>query len=257
MLRLSGLRCPPAPAGPPAQLRHDGHAHHDGATSIPGPACSRNSSMWICSRCWSWCATPSGATTPSASPAPRSSTRTRAIPAMPIARTISPRRCSPSASQPQRGWPCINLFYNTGIGAANAIFLDDPWSRPGDYVLFRATTDLVCASTACPDDIDATNAWNPTDIHVRVYPARNEFSRAIAYRMTPDSEAKLTRETPFHPQDLRADAQFHRISRLLAARPSSTTTARSTSTTPAAKGWSRPTSRPCASSRCWGPMPRR
>lgn len=100
----------------------------------------------------------------------------------------------------QRGWPCINLFYNTGIGAANAIFLDDPWSRPGDYVLFRAMTDLVCASTACPDDIDATNAWNPTDIHVRVYPANHEFSRAIAYRMTPDSDAKLTRETPFHPK---------------------------------------------------------
>ena len=108
------------------------------------------------------------------------------------------RALQPFGVQPQRGWPCINLFYNTGIGAANAIFLDDPWSRPGDYVLFRATTDLVCASTACPDDIDATNAWNPTDIHVRVYPARNEFSRAIAYRMTPDSEAKLTRETPFH-----------------------------------------------------------
>ena len=106
----------------------------------------------------------------------------------------------PFGVAPQRGWPCINLFYNTGIGAANAIFLDDPWSRPGDYVLFRATTDLVCASTACPDDIDATNAWNPTDIHVRVYPARHEFSRAIAYRMTPDSEAKLTRETPFHPR---------------------------------------------------------
>ena len=127
------------------------------------------------------------------------------------------RALQPFGVQPQRGWPCINLFYNTGIGAANAIFLDDPWSRPGDYVLFRATTDLVCASTACPDDIDATNAWNPTDIHVRVYPARNEFSRAIAYRMTPDSEAKLTRETPFHAADLRADAQFHRISRLLAA----------------------------------------
>ncbi len=106
----------------------------------------------------------------------------------------------PFGVEPRRGWPCLNLFYNTGIGAQNAIFLDDPWSRPGDYVLFRATSDIVCASTACPDDIDATNAWNPTDIHVRVYPARHEFSRAIAYRMTPDSEAKLTRETPFHPR---------------------------------------------------------
>jgi aminomethyltransferase len=106
----------------------------------------------------------------------------------------------PFGVTPRKGWPCLNIFYNTGIGAQNAIFLDDPWSRPGDYVLFRATTDLVCASTACPDDIDATNAWNPTDIHVRVYPARNSFSRAIAHRMTPDSEAKLTRETPFHPR---------------------------------------------------------
>jgi glycine cleavage system T protein (aminomethyltransferase) len=106
----------------------------------------------------------------------------------------------PFGIEPRRGWPCLNLFYNTGIGAQNAIFLDDPWSRPGDYVLFRAVTDIVCASTACPDDIDATNAWNPTDIHVRIYPASHEFSRAIAYRMSPDSEAKLTRETPFHPR---------------------------------------------------------
>ena len=107
---------------------------------------------------------------------------------------------APFGVQRRGGWPCINLFYNTGIGAQNAIFLDDPWSRPGDYVLFRAATDLVCASTACPDDIDATNAWNPTDIHVRVYPAHNNFSRAIAFRMTPDSEPRLTRETPFHPR---------------------------------------------------------
>lgn len=98
------------------------------------------------------------------------------------------------------GWPCINLFFNTGLSARQAIFLDDPWSRPGDYVLLRALTDLVCASSACPDDIDATNAWNPTDIHVRVYPARQSFSKAIAFRMSPDSEPKLTRETGFHPR---------------------------------------------------------
>ena len=77
------------------------------------------------------------------------------------------------------GWQAVNLFYNTGVNAANAIFLDDPWSRPGDYVLMRAVKDLVCASSACPDDIDATNAWNPTEIHVRVYAARNTFSKAV------------------------------------------------------------------------------
>ena len=96
------------------------------------------------------------------------------------------------------GWQAVNLFYNTGISAQNAIFLDDPWSRPGDYVLMRATKDLVCGSSACPDDIDATNAWNPTDIHVRIYAAENTFSRAVAYRMTPDAEPRLTRESGFH-----------------------------------------------------------
>ena len=92
----------------------------------------------------------------------------------------------------------LNFFYNTGIDAHNAIFFDEPWSRPGDYVLLRALTDLVCVSSACPDDIDAANAWNPSDIHVRTYSDKERFTRAIAHRMTPDAEPKLTRETGFH-----------------------------------------------------------
>ena len=100
----------------------------------------------------------------------------------------------------RRGWPAINYFYNTILGADNVLTLDEPWSRPGDYVLMRASTDLVCASSACPDDIDAANAWNPTEIHVRVYPKTRTFSKAIATRMTPDADAELTRETGFHPR---------------------------------------------------------
>jgi aminomethyltransferase len=107
---------------------------------------------------------------------------------------------APFGVEARGGWPAINFFYNTGINAQNAYFLDEPWSRPGDYVLLRATTDIVCASSACPDDIDAANAWNPTDIHVRVYPAEQPFSRAIAFRMAPDAEPRLTRETAFHPR---------------------------------------------------------
>ncbi len=106
------------------------------------------------------------------------------------------------------GWPAVNLFYNTGIAAQNAIFLDDPWSRPGDYVLLRASRDLVCGSSACPDDIDATNAWNPTDIHVRIYDSRQSFSKAVAYRMKPDSEPRLTQESGFHPRTSRLTRNF-------------------------------------------------
>ncbi len=98
----------------------------------------------------------------------------------------------------RRGWQAINLFYNTRVSDCNQIYLDEPWSRPGDYVLLRALEDLVCVSTACPDDIDAANGWNPTDIAVRVYPAANRFKKATAIRMTSDSEAQLTKETGFH-----------------------------------------------------------
>jgi len=98
----------------------------------------------------------------------------------------------------RRGWEALNYFYNTNIDAANQIYFDEPWSRPGDYVLMRALTDLVCVASACPCDIDAANGWNPTDIHLRVYGANETFQRATAFRMTPDADATLTKETAFH-----------------------------------------------------------
>ncbi len=107
---------------------------------------------------------------------------------------------TPYGVKARAGWMAINFYFNTGIDANNVIYLDEPWSRPGDYVLLKALTDLVCVSSSCPDDIDAANAWDPTDIHVRTYGAKKIFSRAVAHRMKPDSEAKLTKETPFHPR---------------------------------------------------------
>jgi aminomethyltransferase len=104
----------------------------------------------------------------------------------------------PYTVEQRRGWPAINFFYNTAFDAHDLYVLDDPWSRPGDYVLLRALTDLVCLSSACPDDIDAANAWNPTEVHVRVYPAKERFSTAIAHRVTPDAAPTLSKETGFH-----------------------------------------------------------
>lgn len=105
---------------------------------------------------------------------------------------------APFGIAPRPGWPAINFFYNLAVDAAGGLGLDEPWSRPGDHVLMRALTDLVCASSACPDDVDPANGWNPTDIQIRVYPAHCRFPKAIATRMTPDSLAELTRETAFH-----------------------------------------------------------
>ena len=68
----------------------------------------------------------------------------------------------------RKSWSAINLFFNTAIDANNVATFDEPWSRPGDYVLFRALKDLTCISSACPCDVDAANGWNPTDIFVRL-----------------------------------------------------------------------------------------
>ncbi len=98
----------------------------------------------------------------------------------------------------RRGWMAMNFFYNTTIDDQNQFYLDDPWSRPGDYVLMKALTDLVCVSSSCPDDIDAANAWNPTDIQIRVYSSEKIFSRSVGFRMTTDADVQMTKETGFH-----------------------------------------------------------
>jgi aminomethyltransferase len=101
---------------------------------------------------------------------------------------------------PRKGWEALNFFYNTAFDCNMQLTFDEPWSRPGDYVMLRALTDLVCASSACPDDVDPSNAWEVTDVHVRVYSPENRFSLAIAHRVTADAPPVLTRETGFHPR---------------------------------------------------------
>lgn len=106
------------------------------------------------------------------------------------------------------GWPAINFFFNTAVDAHQHLTLDEPWSRPGDYVLLRAMTDLVCASSSCPDDIDPANGWLPTDIHIRVYCEKERFSIAMATRKSPDADPVLTRESGFHPGTSALTRQF-------------------------------------------------
>lgn len=105
---------------------------------------------------------------------------------------------APYPVEPRKGWMAMNLFFNTFFDQAFQFHFDEPWSRPGDYILMRALKDLICVSSACPCDIDPANNWNPTDIHLRLYPLDNMFKSAIAFRKTPNSEADMTKQTSFH-----------------------------------------------------------
>ena len=110
--------------------------------------------------------------------------------------------------KPRKGWIAINLFFNTAIDANNVASFDEPWSRPGDYVLFRALKDLICASSACPCDVDPANGWNPTDIFVRTYAKDKKISKGVAFRVNTDSEPKLTQETGFHAKTSKLTKNF-------------------------------------------------
>jgi aminomethyltransferase len=108
----------------------------------------------------------------------------------------------------RKGWTAMNLFFNTFFDDAYTFMFDNPWSRPGDYVLMRALKDMVCVTTSCTCDIDAANAWNLTDIQVRTYSKENLFKRAIAFRKTTDAEPEMTKETGFHNKTSKLTRNF-------------------------------------------------
>jgi len=50
----------------------------------------------------------------------------------------------------------INIFQKVTYDAANKMLrMDEPVTRPGDYIEFKAEMDCLCSLTACPDDISS------------------------------------------------------------------------------------------------------
>ena len=110
--------------------------------------------------------------------------------------------------QKQKGWHAINLFFNTSAGGLNSVLSDESFARPGDYVLMRALKDITCGTSACPSDIDPCNSWNPTNIFVRTYDNKKEFTKSFAFRMKTDSETKLTKNTGFYERTSKLTRNF-------------------------------------------------
>ena len=116
---------------------------------------------------------------------------------------------APFGAAPRPAWPAINFFFNSWIDRSdNQLQVDEAWSRPGDYVALRAEEDLVCVSTACPDDTSPINGWNPTDVHVRIYAPDAPVNRAVAYREKEDAVPSMTEESAFHPRTSKLTRSF-------------------------------------------------
>lgn len=117
---------------------------------------------------------------------------------------------SPYGIQSRRAWPAINFFFNSWIDwQDHHIASDEAWSRPGDHVVMEALTDLVAVSTACPDDVDPINGWNPTDIHVRIYEENSAITHSVAWRANPEDAAKMTQHSAFHPRTSNLTTSFN------------------------------------------------
>ena len=115
---------------------------------------------------------------------------------------------TPYGVRPRRGWATINFFFNLVQENLHSFTSGEPWTRPGDHVLIKAATDLVCVNSGCPDEIDPANGWNPSEIHVRVYDKTERFTRSTGYRMTPSTAPQETRKTPFHDRFEALGASF-------------------------------------------------
>jgi len=117
---------------------------------------------------------------------------------------------APYGIQSRRAWPAINFFFNSWIDwADHHISSDEAWSRAGDYVAMEALTDLVCVSTACPDDVDPINGWNPTDVHVRIYDKSSAIPHAVSWRANPEDAGKMTQHSAFHPRTSKLTTSFN------------------------------------------------
>lgn len=105
-------------------------------------------------------------------------------------------------------WPAINFFWSTWFDPHHQILTEESHSRPGDYVALQAIDDLACVTTACPDDIDPINGWNPTDVHVRIYRPDAPIQRAVAYRPKEDAPMLLSQPSAFHDRLTPLTEQF-------------------------------------------------
>ncbi|MFL5760293.1 MAG: DUF1989 domain-containing protein [Thermomicrobiales bacterium] len=63
----------------------------------------------------------------------------------------------------------VNWFMNVAIGQRGVLEIRESLAERSDYVLLEALMDAIVAITACPQDQNAVNGHNPTDILVRIF----------------------------------------------------------------------------------------
>jgi len=70
----------------------------------------------------------------------------------------------------KRDIPCnINFFMNVPVTPDGQLTFADGISAPGRYVELRATMDVVCLISNCPQLNNPCNGWSPTPVEVLIF----------------------------------------------------------------------------------------
>jgi len=64
---------------------------------------------------------------------------------------------------------CFNVFMNLTFQPDGSMRLQEPLSKPGDYVDLRAEMDCIIAISNCPQDRNPCNGFKPTPLQIQVF----------------------------------------------------------------------------------------
>lgn len=79
----------------------------------------------------------------------------------------------------------VNLFMNINYRRGGEFQIQRPRSKPGDAIVFEALRNLIVGLSACPQDQNPCNGWNPSRLRIEVYArdfatdAQGEASRTV------------------------------------------------------------------------------
>ncbi|MEH7124876.1 urea carboxylase-associated family protein [Bacillus sp. JJ1773] len=65
----------------------------------------------------------------------------------------------------------INLFMNNVLDDQGDYVIEEPLSKPGDYVRLKALEDVVIACTTCSQDMAPVNGWKVTSLKMQIVEA--------------------------------------------------------------------------------------
>lgn len=64
----------------------------------------------------------------------------------------------------------VNIFMNVTVDGDGGFTVHPPISKPGDCVDLRVLMDAIVAVSACPQDMNESNGFNPSDLELVVNP---------------------------------------------------------------------------------------